>query len=195
MREMTKDAPDPAPTARPFESAAEIVRFWREAGPERWFAKDEAFDRRFHALGLPLYEAAVRGALASWMNSPEGALALVLLLDQFPRNSFRGTARMFATDAMARRVAAAAIDAGYDTAVTAPFRVFFYLPFEHSEDLADQDRSVALAAPLDELYRSYAEIHRDLIRRFGRFPHRNAILGRATTPEEQRFLDDGGFSG
>jgi uncharacterized protein (DUF924 family) len=102
---------------------------------------------------------------------------------------------MFATDAPARAVATAAIAAGHDRAVHPDLRVFLYLPFEHSEDLADQDRSVALAAPLNAEYRAYAELHRDIIRRFGRFPHRNALLGRATTPAEQRFLDDGGFTG
>src|SRR5690606_21551158 len=104
-------------------------------------------------------------------------------------------ARMFATDALARAVAAAAIDAGHDRAVASELRVFFYLPYEHSEDLGDQERAVELIAPLDAQSRQYAEIHRDIIRRFGRFPHRNAVLGRATTPEEQRFLDEGGFAG
>jgi len=181
--------------ALPLRTSSEIVRFWRDSGPDRWFAKDDAFDARFRAHCLPLYEAAARGELKAWQTDPEGALALVLLLDQFPRNCFRGEARMFATDAAARAVATAAIDAGHDRAVAPDLRVFFYLPFEHSEDLADQDRSVALAAPLSAEYLSYAELHRDIIRRFGRFPHRNAVLGRTTTAEEQRFLDEGGFAG
>lgn len=176
-------------------SASEVVAFWREAGPDRWFAKDDAFDRTFRAHCLPLHEAAVRGDLASWRATPDGALALVLLLDQFPRNCFRGTARMFATDALARSVASAAISAGHDMAVEPFLRVFFYLPFEHSEDPDDQDRAVALMGELDEQTRVYAELHRDIIRRFGRFPHRNAVLGRKTTVEEQRFLDEGGFAG
>lgn len=182
-------------TYDPLHSPADIVRFWREAGPDRWFAKDDAFDQRFRTQCLALHEAAARGDLSAWGETAEGALALVLLLDQFPRNCFRGTARMFATDAQARATAAAAIDAGHDQAVDADLRVFFYLPFQHSEDLADQDRSVALAAPLSAEYLSYAELHRDIIRRFGRFPHRNAILGRRSSPEEQRFLDAGGFAG
>lgn len=182
-------------TDKPFSAPADVVAFWRDAGPDRWFAKDDAFDQRFHALCLPLHEAAARGALDSWRATPEGALALVLLLDQFPRNCFRGTARMFATDAAARAVASEAIEAGHDRAVEPALRVFFYLPFEHSESLEDQERSVALMAPLDAQSRSFAEVHRDIIRRFGRFPHRNALLGRATTPEEQRFLDEGGFAG
>lgn len=174
---------------------AEVVAFWRDAGPDRWFAKDDAFDRRFRTQCLALYESAARGDLASWAETPEGALALVLLLDQFPRNCFRGTARMFATDPLALQVADAAIAAGQDTAVEPDLRVFFYLPFEHSEDLADQDRSVMLAQPLSEEYLKYAVLHRDIILRFGRFPHRNAILGRSSTPEEQQFLDEGGFAG
>jgi uncharacterized protein (DUF924 family) len=184
-------------TARndPLQTPSEIVRFWRDAGPDRWFAKDDAFDARFRAHCLRLHEAAARGALGSWQDTAEGALALVLLLDQFPRNCFRGTARMFATDAQARAVATAAIAAGHDQAVAPELRVFFYLPYEHSEDLADQERAVTLMAPLDEKSRQYAAIHHDIIRRFGRFPHRNAVLGRATTAEEQRFLDEGGFAG
>ncbi len=179
----------------PLATASDVVAFWRDAGPDRWFVKDDAFDERFRTRCLTLHETAARGGLASWAADPEGALALVLLLDQFPRNSFRGTPRMFATDAAARSIAASAIAAGHDRAVPPDLRVFFYLPFEHSEDLADQDRSVALAAPLSAEYRAYAELHRDIIRRFGRFPHRNALLGRTTTPEERRFLDDGGFAG
>jgi len=183
------------PIGAPLTSASEIVRFWREAGPDRWFAKDAAFDERFRSQCMALHEAAAGGQLEDWPAEPEGALALVLLLDQFPRNCFRGTPRMFATDALARATATRAIAAGYDRAIEAELRVFFYLPFEHSEDLADQDRSVALSAPLSEEYRRYADLHRDVIRRFGRFPHRNAVLGRETTPDERRFLDGGGFAG
>lgn len=183
---------DPSQSAT---DAAAVVAFWRDAGPDRWFAKDEAFDRQFRAHCLDLHEAAARGGLQSWLDDPTGALALVLLLDQFPRNCFRDTPRMFATDPQARAVATAAIEAGHDQAIDPELRVFFYLPYEHSEDPADQDRSVALSQPLSELYRKYAELHRDIIRRFGRFPHRNAILGRKTTPEEQAFLDEGGFAG
>ncbi|HYD15407.1 MAG TPA: DUF924 family protein [Hyphomicrobium sp.] len=186
---------DKALNNTPLEMPSEIVRFWREAGPDRWFAKDDAFDSRFRAHCLALHEKAARGTLQDWLAEPESALALVLLLDQFPRNCFRGTALMFATDAAARDVTTAAIAAGHDRAVDPDLRVFFYLPFEHSEDPADQDRSVALAGPLSAEYLSYAELHRDIIRRFGRFPHRNSILGRTTTPEEQRFLDEGGFAG
>ena len=182
-------------TTAPLQTASEIISFWREAGPDQWFAKDADFDRRFQAHCLPLHEAASRGELNSWQETPDGALALVLLLDQFPRNCFRDTPRMFATDAQAHAVADAAIEAGHDRAVDPDLRVFFYLPFEHSEDPADQDRSVARTAPLAADYRSYADLHREIIVRFGRFPHRNAILGRSSTPDEKRYLDEGGFGG
>jgi uncharacterized protein (DUF924 family) len=181
--------------ATPSDEARAIIDFWRDAGPDRWFTKDDAFDRRLRDRFLDAYEAAAHGELARWLAMPDAALALVLLLDQFPRNAFRGTPRMYATDGMARAVASAATDAGYDEAVEPALRLFFYLPFEHSEDLADQERSVALYRALGYPDLGYAERHRDIIRRFGRFPHRNRILGRTTTPEEQRFLDEGGFAG
>lgn len=179
----------------PVAEAAGVVQFWREAGPGLWFAKDDAFDRRFRERFLSLHEAAVRGELADWLATPDGALALVVLLDQFPRNAFRGTPRMYATDALARQVTAAAIAAGHDWAVAAELALFFYLPYGHSEELADQERSVALARRLGQPNLSHAERHRDIIRRFGRFPHRNPILGRSMRPEEQRFLDEGGYAG
>jgi len=188
-------SPPAASTTVPAAEAAAIVEFWREAGPGLWFAKDDAFDRRFRGRFLPAYEAAARGELAAWLATADGALALVLLLDQFPRNAFRGTPRMYATDALAREVTAAAIDAGHDRAVEAQMQLFFYLPFGHSEDLADQERSVALSRRLGQPNLSHAERHRDIVRRFGRFPHRNPILGRPMKPEEQQFLDNGGYAG
>lgn len=179
----------------PVAEAAGVVQFWRDAGPGLWFAKDDAFDRRFRERFLSLHEAAARGGLADWLATADGALALVVLLDQFPRNSFRGTPRMYATDVLAREVTAAAIAAGHDRAVAADLALFFYLPYAHSEDLADQERSVALVRRLGQPSLSHAEGHRDIIRRFGRFPHRNPILGRTMAPEEQRFLDEGGYAG
>jgi uncharacterized protein (DUF924 family) len=173
----------------------DVVRFWRDAGPSRWFKKDDEFDRAFRDRFLPAHEAAARGDLDGWMDTAEGALALCILLDQFPRNAFRGSARMFATDPKAREIARAAVNAGFDTQVDEPLRQFFYLPFEHSESLQDQDVALELMSRLDAESRRWALLHRDIIVRFGRFPHRNAVLGRTTTPEEQRFLDDGGFSG
>jgi uncharacterized protein (DUF924 family) len=175
--------------------AAAVVDFWRAAGAGLWFAKDADFDRRFRERFLPLHEAAVRGELTDWRPWPNGALALLLLLDQFPRNAFRGTPRMFASDAMAREEADAAIAAGHDRAVDAELQMFFYLPFGHSECLADQERSVALARRLGGSYAADAEGSRLIVERFGRFPHRNPVLGRAMTPEEQAFLSEGGFAG
>jgi len=176
-------------------TAGDVLSFWREAGPKRWFRKDEAFDADFRSRFLHCHEAAVRGDLDAWAADAQGALALLILLDQFPRNAFRGSARMFESDAKARPIAQAAVAAGFDAAVEADLRNFFYLPFMHSENLADQDRAVELTQALGDDPLRYAILHRDIIARFGRFPHRNAVLGRATTPEEQRFLDDGGFAG
>jgi uncharacterized protein (DUF924 family) len=175
--------------------AYSVVEFWREAGPSMWFAKDAEFDRRFRERLETTHEAAARGELDGWLSTPFGALALILLLDQFPRNAFRGTQRMYATDERARAAAAAAIDAGHDQTVPKDLRLFMYLPFGHSEALADQDRSVALAEKLGEPDLSHARRHRDIIRRFGRFPHRNPIFDRAMTPAEQRYLDEGGYAG
>jgi uncharacterized protein (DUF924 family) len=175
--------------------AAAVVDFWRSAGPAQWFAKDPVFDREFREQFLAQHEAAARGALENWLVAPYPALALVLLLDQFPRNAFRGTPRMYATDAHGRSAADAAIRAGCDHGVETTLRLFFYLPFAHSEDLNDQEHSVALARRLGQPHLAHAEGHRDIVRRFGRFPHRNPILGRTMTAEEQRFLDEGGFAG
>ena len=177
------------------EAPAAIVAFWREAGPDRWFKKDAALDDEIKRRFLSTYEAAAAGKITDWEQSAEGALALLILLDQFPRNMFRGEARAFATDPLARAIASRAILNGFDGAFP-DMRTFFYVPFEHSENLADQQRCIALnkaAADSDGL--KWAEIHADIIRRFGRFPHRNAVLGRVTTPEEQAFLDAGGFAG
>ena len=177
-------------------SAADIVTFWREAGPKRWFEKDDAFDAEIRRRFLATHEAAAAGKLSAWEQDAQGALALLILLDQFPRNMFRGSARAFATDPMARAIAAGALVRGFDARAPEGMRKFFFLPFEHSEDMADQERSIALnkaAGDADDL--KWAEIHADIIRRFGRFPHRNAALGRVTTPEEQAFLDGGGFAG
>jgi uncharacterized protein (DUF924 family) len=183
-----------APANPPAEDSA-VVEFWRAAGPQRWFEKDADFDCRFRERFLSLHEAATLGELADWPATSKGALALVLLLDQFPRNAFRGTPRMYASEAMALVVASAAIDAGHDQAIEANLRRFFYLPFSHSESLTDQDRSVELNRGLGQSVLSDAERHRDIIRRFGRFPHRNPILGRTMTPEEKWFLDEGGYAG
>jgi uncharacterized protein (DUF924 family) len=177
-------------------SPDQVLAFWRDAGSDQWFKKDTAFDDAIRQRFLETYEAAAAGALAGWDATPEGALALLIVLDQFPRNMFRGSPRTYAADPVARVVADRALARGFDQQVPADQRQFFYLPFEHSETLADQDRSCALCrATGDAELVKWAELHADIIRRFGRFPHRNAVLGRATTPEEQEFLDAGGFAG
>jgi uncharacterized protein (DUF924 family) len=183
-------------TPPPPSAAAEILTFWREAGPEKWFAKDEAFDAEISRRFRPLVEAATRGELSDWEETPEGVYALLVLLDQFPRNLHRGSHRAFAADALAREVAGRALARGFDAAFGNPERRFLYMPFMHSEDLADQERCVALSeASGDADSTKWAIIHRDIIRDFGRFPHRNDLLGRETTQEERRFLANGGFKG
>jgi uncharacterized protein (DUF924 family) len=173
-----------------------VLAFWREAGPAKWFHKANAYDDEIRARFLELHEMAAAGELATWEAAAASALALVIVLDQFPRNMFRGSARAFAADALARAVADRAVARGFDQQVPADERMFFYLPFEHSEDIPDQQRSVALfSATGDADSLKWAEKHADIIRRFGRFPHRNAVLGRTTTAEEQAFLDAGGFAG
>ncbi|MDR6854797.1 DUF924 family protein [Variovorax guangxiensis] len=182
-------------TTAPLPSSHEVAAFWRDAGPSRWFAKDEAFDAEFKSRFESAHHAAASGMLDAWAKEADGALALLVLLDQFPRNAWRGSAHMFATDGKARAVARAAIAAGLDQQVESTLRPFFYLPFMHSESLADQERSVELNAALDANTQRFAVLHRDIVARFGRFPHRNPMLGRETTPEEQAFLDQGGFAG
>lgn len=177
-------------------SAPDVVSFWQKAGPDRWFKKDPAFDDEIRERFIATHEAAAAGQLSDWEQSAQGALALLILLDQFPRNIFRGDARAFATDPLARAIAAGAIIRGFDSQVPKEMRGFFYLPFEHSENLADQERCIAFHKAIDDTEGlKWAEIHADIIRRFGRFPHRNAALGRTTTAEEQAFLDSGGFAG
>ena len=177
-------------------SAASVLAFWRAAGPEKWFKKDTAFDEDIRAHFLETYDAAAAGKLSGWERTAEGALALTVVLDQFPRNMFRGDARTYAADPQARAVAKRALQHSFDQKVPLSDRQFFYLPFEHSEAMADQERSCALvAATGDADLLKWAQLHADIIRRFGRFPHRNAMLGRASTAEEQAFLDGGGFKG
>ncbi|MBX6321795.1 MAG: DUF924 domain-containing protein [Rhodospirillaceae bacterium] len=179
---------------------AEVLDFWFDAAhAPLWFKKDEAFDRAIRARFAPLVTAAVDGGLATWEDAAPSCLALLIVLDQFPRNAWRGTPRAYCGDARALAVARRALARGFDRAVPIGQRRFFYLPLEHSEDLADQEESCALfrrlaaeAAPADrasaEEQLLYAERHREIIARFGRFPHRNAILGRASTPAEVAFL-------
>ncbi len=176
-------------------SSAEILQFWRNAGENAWFAKSDAFDESCRAFE-PLHHAAARGELKPWEQTAEGALGLCLLLDQIPRNIYRKSPHAFATDGLAQGLAQRAITARYDTATAMPLRIFFYLPLEHAEDLALQGQCLALMqAAGDAGFVKYAAQHRDIIGRFGRFPHRNAPLGRTSTPEEAAFLAGGGFSG
>ena len=169
---------------------ADILAFWRDAGPERWYTPDDAFDAEVRRRFLDLWRKAASGELSSWQASDDGALALVIVLDQFPRNMFRGSARTYASDPLAREVANRAIGSGLDARIDPHLQEFLYLPFMHSEQLADQMRCIELSrkAGLAESAK-WAEHHAEIIRRFGRFPHRNRILDRATTPDEQAFLD------
>jgi uncharacterized protein (DUF924 family) len=181
---------------------ADILAFWfgRPGEPghgqprAEWFRKDAAFDERIRQLFLPAVEGALAGQLEDWSATPDGLLALLILLDQFPRNLFRGEARAFAGDERALHLAGRAVAQGWDRAMSPVERVFVYLPFEHSESLADQERSLALfgelvaAAPGNDGFLDYANRHHEVIARFGRFPHRNAALGRLSTPEEVDYL-------
>jgi uncharacterized protein (DUF924 family) len=175
---------------------ADILSFWREAGRDRWYRRDSAFDNEVRERFLGLWRKAVDGRLSCWETSDDGALALVIVLDQFPRNMFRGDIRTYSSDALARDVAHRAIARGADRRVEPGLLEFLYMPFMHSEHLADQLRCIELfreAGNADNL--KYAEDHAGIIRRFGRFPHRNPLLGRSTTPEEEAFLEGGGFRG
>jgi uncharacterized protein (DUF924 family) len=177
----------------PSVAPQDIVTFWRNAGYDRWYSKDDAFDQELRDRFMAVWEAARDGKLSAWQETDDGAL--VIVLDQFPRNMFRDDARAFSTDALARAVATRAIAEGRDLRIEQALLAFLYLPFEHSEDLADQERSVTLFTPLGPDSLKWAVLHADIIRKFGRFPHRNAVLNRVTTPEEAAFLKDGGFSG
>ena len=175
-------------------SSADVIAFWfAESVRPLWFDSTPDFDRTLRERFLATYRAAAAGQLADWERTPSGALALAITLDQFPLNMFRGQPESFATEAAARAVADRAIARGFDRELMPMERLFLYLPFMHGETLADQDRSVRLfGCPGLEGSLHFARHHRDLIRRFGRFPHRNAALGRINTPEEQAWLDAGG---
>ena len=176
-------------------SHRDVVNFWRDAGHDAWFTKSEDFDRRFRNTFLDAHFAAARRDLDAWRTSPDGFLALLILLDQFPRNVFRGTGHMYATDPLALSIAREADEAGADAGIDPALRVFLYLPFSHAEDLTCQHRAVELNQRIGAPYLDHAFGHRAIVERFGRFPHRNRMLGRVSTPEELAFLDDGGFAG
>lgn len=171
-----------------------VLRYWTDLGPAGWYAGGEALDCDITDRFLGDWEMARQGGCRHWAGSAQGCLALLILTDQFPRNMFRGRADAFATDAMAREVAARVVQHGLDLQIEGPLRQFLYLPMMHSEYGVDQDRCVALFAarlPGDNLL--HARAHREVIRRFGRFPFRNAALGRASTPVEEDFLAQGGY--
>ncbi|HEY1962819.1 MAG TPA: DUF924 family protein [Rhizomicrobium sp.] len=170
----------------------DVIRFWtEEVGEARWFDPDAALDVEIARRFGESYALARNGKLSDWENSAEGALALLLLLDQFPRNMFRGKAEAFATDAKAHAIAERAIARGFDREIPPPLRCFFYLPFTHTERIADQERGVVLIA--ERLGKNskdygYAVLHRDAIAKFGRFPGRNVALKRQSTREELEYL-------
>lgn len=188
--------------------AQDVLDFWflppdnRDYGQARgeWFRKDDAFDAHIRARFGTLIDAAIEGGLRAWDATPHGALARLIVLDQFTRNVYRGTPRAFAGDAQALALAVALTQAGQDQLLPPMLRAFAYLPFEHAEDLAMQARAVELfqllsqAQPGFDGMLDYAERHQEVIARFGRFPHRNAILGRASTPQEVEFLRQPGSS-
>lgn len=194
---------DPAPTRHAAASqrpsgkpdwVSAVLEFWLGLPPAQWFAKNDALDaqlrERFEGLHARLSANPLERA-----TTPREALAMVIVLDQFSRNLHRGSARAFAADAAARRIAEAALGAGWDVGLSAGERLFFCLPFEHSEAPADQARAVALTQALGNAnWSRYARAHQDIIARFGRFPHRNALLGRESTAEERTFLDGPGSS-
>ena len=177
--------------------APQVLKFWSDAGPEKWFKKDDAFDEQIRQTFMSTYVAAAAGGLDHWLDDgAASATALIIVLDQFPRNMFRNDARAFAADSKALALAQEILARGLDKDMSMPLRKFIYMPFMHAEDSAAQQRCIDLFTALDdEESARYAKIHADIIARFGRFPHRNKVLGRDTTPEEQAFLDAGGFAG
>jgi uncharacterized protein (DUF924 family) len=175
----------------------DVLAFWLdEIGPEGWYTGGDALDQRIRDLYAQDYEKACDGALSLWLTYASGTLAYIILTDQFSRNMFRNTAKAFASDAISKAAAKAAISKGWDTRIDGLARQFFYMPLMHSENLADQDRCVRLfktRMPESELNLLHARAHREVIRRYGRFPTRNAALGRTSTVAEQLFLDEGGY--
>ena len=174
-----------------------VLDFWLgEVGEAGWYRGDADLDALCRERWMDLWEAAERGGLDHWVEGTVGTLAFLILTDQLPRNMFRGTGRAFATDAVAREAARKAVAAGWDMGAPEPERQFFYLPFEHSEEMADQEAGIALMAerlPASPDNLLHARAHAEIIRRFGRFPFRNAALGRVSTAEEEAFLAEGGY--
>jgi uncharacterized protein (DUF924 family) len=174
---------------------AGVIAFWREAGPEKWFKKNADFDRAIADRFASLHVEAAAGRLQDWSATPEGALALIVILDQFSRNMFRGTSKAFEQDELASAIARKAGSAGFAEKVEPELISFFFMPLMHSESITDQERCVSAMHAVAPHNLPYAREHERIIRRFGRFPHRNPILGRHMTPAEQAFIDGGGFAG
>ena len=177
------------------DNPEDVVAFWHEAGPEKWFKNDEVFDVEIADRFSALHGAAAHGVHDAWAETGVGALALILVLDQFSRNLHRGSTLAFASDPKALQIAKTALARGDDHSVSKDLQIFIYMPFEHSECLADQRTAIRLTHAMQNAnYLKYAHSHHNVIHRFGRFPHRNAVLGRHTTAAEQAFLKAGGFS-
>jgi len=175
-----------------YPQAAEVLRFWFDQHPKDWFVKNPAFDAQIRSRFLALHEKAAAGQFAHWADAPGNCLALVIVLDQFPRNMFRGEARAFAADPLARAATRVILEREWDKQMTQAEQLFAYLPFEHSESLEDQNLSCALMKDFDAEQLRYALRHREIIERFGRFPHRNGLLGRENTAAEIEFLKQPG---
>lgn len=174
----------------------DVLEFWTAAGPEKWWQKDVEFDTKIKSVFGATHAAAKSGGLNNWLKTPDGTLALVIVLDQFSRNLFRNDARAFKQDEQCVSIVKSAMDSGFDRKMRSDIRMFIYLPLMHSEDISDQKLCVKEMMRLELANEiKFAKIHLDIIEEFGRFPHRNKVLGRTTTPKEQAFLDEGGFSG
>lgn len=183
----------------PTDKAKQIIDFWERVGPQGWYNATPELDEQIRSQFQKDWDEAAAGGLCDWLGSPQGALAYLILTDQFPRNMFRDDPRAFATDARARKAATMAIHHRMDLKLPEPIRQFFYLPFMHGETTFDQDRCIRLMiARMPETGAEnlrHARAHREIIRRFGRFPYRNAALGRQNTPAEEAFFAEGGYAG
>lgn len=176
-------------------TALDVLEFWWEAGPAKWFSRSDEFDAACRDRFGALHARAADGQLADWADVPHGMLALIIVLDQFSRNIHRDSPKAYAQDGAALALAEEAVDRGFDRAYPMPAKSFFYLPLMHAEEIAAQERCVDLyRATGDRETEYYALLHLDVIRRFGRFPHRNPVLGRETTEAEKHYLESGGFS-
>jgi len=174
----------------------DILEFWRSIGPLGWWKSDDKVDNEIINRFSGAHSAAASGKLGHWQENPDDCLALVIILDQFSRNMFRGDPRTFAQDPLALSITSGAVSRGFDKAADPALHSFYYLPFMHSEAVSNQEKSVRLMHRLGEPNSLKAALeHREIILRFARFPHRNGVLGRHTTPAEQKYLDGGGFKG